>query len=143
MERAARADEDVAAEVDGGLIWRGSLLVALLLLLRGGLRLRRSDKVAVDHDVLLDDTFSCEDDMPRTEDAGATADLVAGFLVMSLARLVVLVVGGKVGTDSLDVFSTDGRFGRHGYGLAIAMRVIFFRRLDLLRLARKSLKSYS
>ncbi len=75
------------------LILSHSLCVTSFLL-RRRFRLRRAHQVAVDDDVLLDHTFSREDDVAGAEDAGAAGDLVAGF--------------------GLDVFAADGGFGWHG-----------------------------
>jgi hypothetical protein len=81
VQCAAGADEHVAAQVDGGLVlgcWC-RFLVALRLLLRWGFGLRWPHQVTVDHDVLLDHAFAGKDDVPRTQDTRAAADLVARF----------------------------------------------------------------
>jgi hypothetical protein len=54
-------------------------LIALLLCCRW-FRLGRTNQVTVDDHVVLDDALASENDVPRSEDAGPAADLVASFL---------------------------------------------------------------
>lgn len=74
---------------------------------RGGAR--GPDKVAVDHDVGLDDAFAGEDDVFGPEDGGAAGDFVAGFLEgrrASVSRFCVVVGGLDMdGLERADVRS--------------------------------------
>lgn len=73
-------------------------------------RLGRTDEVATDYNILLNHTFTGEDDVSWAQDAGFPTDLVPGFLKGEASgRGSRKPRAKRVGwcTYSLDVFSSD------------------------------------
>ena len=108
MKGTPGTDEDITAEVYGGM------LLACRFLVTAGLRWRFGlggpNQVAMDHDILLNHTLASKNDVSASSNCGSPTDFVSCFL----RRPSVARVGVGVGiSHCLNVFSTDRRLGGH------------------------------